>query len=110
MPKKTSRLKVTEVSALAEPGLASRLVGAFRASRASQLERVRAEVERYSSRVLGNALVNTAWRNGPVEDIHASGFQGSPLDVRRITPAEERSSVARGAAAALPYNPSMTRR
>ena len=39
MPKKTSRLKVTKVSALAEPELASRLVEAFRASRASDLGR-----------------------------------------------------------------------
>ena len=94
MPKKTSRLKVTKVGALAEPGLASQLVGAFRASRASQLERVRADVERHPSRVLANALVNTAWRNGPVEDIHAGEFRGYPLDVRRMTPGEERSLMA----------------
>ena len=35
--------------------------------------------------------MNTAWRNGPVEDIHAGGFRGYPLDVRRISPGEERS-------------------
>ena len=23
-----------------------------------------------------NALVNTAWRNGPVENVHAGGYQG----------------------------------
>lgn len=94
MPKKTSRLKFTKVGVLAEPGVASQLVEAFRASRASQLERVRADVERHPSRVLSNALVNTAWRNGPVEDIHAGVFRGYPLEVRRMTPAEERSLMA----------------
>jgi hypothetical protein len=89
MPKKTSRLKVTEFGALSEPEIASRLVEAFRASAASHLERVRADVERHPSRVLANALVNSAWRNGPVENIHAGDFRGYPLDQRRITPAEE---------------------
>jgi hypothetical protein len=94
MPSKRSRLEVTKVSALAEPELAARLVEAFRASRAAQLERVRADVERYPSRVLSNALVNTAWRNGPVEDIHAGGIRGYPLDLRRMTAAEERLLMA----------------
>lgn len=94
MPKKTSRMKVTEVAALAQPGLASQLVDAFRASQASRLDRVRAEVERHASRVLANAFVNTAWRNGPVEVIHAGGYQGYPLELRRVTPAEERELMA----------------
>ena len=91
IPKKKSRLKVTEFAALAEPGLASQLVDAFRASHASHLERVRADVGRHPTRVFANALVNTAWRNGPVEDIHAGGYRGCPLDQRRMTPAEEGS-------------------
>lgn len=94
MPKKTSRLKVTEVAALAQPGLASQLVDAFRASQPSRLERVRGDVERHTSRVLANAFVNTAWRNGPVEVIHAGGYQGYPLELRRVTPAEERELMA----------------
>ncbi len=94
MPKKTSRMKVTEVAALAEPGLASKLVDAFRASHASRLERVRADVERHPSRVLANAFVNTAWRNGPAESIHAGGYRGYPIEQRRMTPAEERELMA----------------
>ncbi|MHB1844745.1 MAG: hypothetical protein ACYCWW_07920 [Deltaproteobacteria bacterium] len=94
MPRKTSRLKVTEVGALAEPRLASQLIEAFRASRASDLDQVRADVERHPSRVLANALVNTAWRNGPVENIHAGSPLGYPLDQRRMTPAEERELMA----------------
>ena len=88
------RLKVTEVGALAEPRFASLLVEAFRVSHASHLEQVRADVERHPSRVLANALVNTAWRNGPVEDIHAGQLRGCPLDLRRITPAEEHALMA----------------
>jgi hypothetical protein len=94
MPKKTSRLKVTEFGALSEPEIASRLVEAFRASAASHLERVRADVERHPSRVLANALVNSAWRNGPVENIHAGDFRGYPLDQRRMTLTEEREMMA----------------
>jgi hypothetical protein len=79
MPKKTAKLKVTAVAA--------RVV---QSADAARLERVRADAERYPSRVLANALVNTAWRNGPIEDIHAGGSRGYPLDQRRVTPAEER--------------------
>ena len=94
MPKKTSRLKVNEIGALAEPGIAAQLVEAFRGSQAARLDRIRADVERHSSRVLSNALVNTAWRNGPVENIHAGEPRGCPLDQRRMTPAEERELIA----------------
>jgi hypothetical protein len=87
MPKKTSRLKITEFGALADPEMARRVV---QGADATRLEHVRADVERYPSRVLANALVNTAWRNGPVENVHAGSFQGYPLDRRRVTAAEER--------------------
>lgn len=38
--------------------------------------------------------MNTAWRNGPVENIHAGDFLGYPLDERRVTAAEERELMA----------------
>ena len=68
--------------------MAARVV---QATDATRLERARADAERYASRLLANALVNTAWRNGPVESIHAGGYRGYPLDLRRVTPAEERA-------------------
>ena len=37
--------------------------------------------------------MNTAWRNGPVESIHAGRFRGYPLDQRRITVMEERELI-----------------
>ena len=39
-------------------------------------------------------IVHTAWRNGPVEDVHAGGYHGYPLDQRRVTPADERELMA----------------
>jgi len=87
MPKKTSKLKITEFAALADPDMATRVI---ETTDATQLARARSDADRYPSRVLANALVNTAWRNGPVESIHAGEFRGYPLDQRRVTPAEER--------------------
>jgi hypothetical protein len=88
MPKKTPKLKVSgEFAALADPKIAACIV---EASDAARLEHSRSNSESFPSRIFANALINTAWRNGPVEDIHAGEFQGCPLDQRRLTPAEER--------------------
>jgi hypothetical protein len=91
MPKKTAKLKVTAFAALADPEMAARVV---QAADATRLERVRGDAECCPSRILANALVNTAWRNGPVENVHAGGYRGYPLDRRRVTPAEERELMA----------------
>ncbi|MCP5120050.1 MAG: hypothetical protein GY953_55345 [bacterium] len=91
MPKKTSKLKVGEFAALADPEMAARVV---QASDAVRHRRLSADAERFPSRIFSNALINTAWRNGPVETIHAGDFRGYPLDHRRVTPAEERKLMA----------------
>jgi len=91
MPRKTSKLKVTEFAALADPETAGRVL---KAADPARLDRVRADATRHPSRVLANALVNTAWRNGPVEDIHAGAYRGYPLAQRRVTLAEERTLMA----------------
>lgn len=58
-----------------------------------------------------NALVNVAWRNGSVENIHAGAVRGYPVDRRRLTAAEERTlfgfavdrlTTGMGCATALP--------
>jgi hypothetical protein len=72
----------------AVPEFAARVAGAVHADR---LTTVRAEAESHPSRIFANALVNTAWRNGPVEGVHAGAFRGYPLDHRRVTIAEERT-------------------
>ncbi len=83
--------RVTGFGALAQPDIAARFV---EAAYASHLERVRADLDRHPSRVLANALVDTARRSGPVEDIHAGDFRGCPLDQRRVTLCEECELMA----------------
>jgi hypothetical protein len=89
MPTRISMAKVSAdaFAALADPTMANRLEQAVDPER---LARVRAEVAGHPSRVFANALVNVAWRNGPVEDIHAGSFQEYPLTQRRVAPAEEK--------------------
>jgi hypothetical protein len=88
MPAKTARAKISEFGALAEPRIVSLLSETVGPQR---LELVRAQVAQHPARVLSNALVNSAWRNGPIENVHAGEFRGYPLDLRRVSLAEERA-------------------
>ncbi len=76
---------------LAMPEVAAKITGVTDAVR---LARIRADAEIHPSRLFANALVNVAWRNGPVENIHAGDFRGYPLDHRRVTVAEEHTLMA----------------
>lgn len=91
MPKMTSKPKINEFRALANPELAARLMNA---SPQSHVDNARAHVAQNASRVFANALTNTAWRNGPVENIHAGKYHGNPLDQRRVSLAEERTLMS----------------
>jgi hypothetical protein len=91
MPKRRAKLKVTAFGALALPEMASRVVELAEAERR---ERVRQDAARHASRIFANALLNTAWRNGPVENIHGGAFRGYPMDQRRMMPAEERELMS----------------
>jgi hypothetical protein len=91
MPKKRTKLLVTEFLAFAQPELAAEFVELADPVRRA---RARQDVEQHASRVFANALLNTAWRNGPVEGIHAGHFRGNPMDHRRMTPVEERELMA----------------
>jgi hypothetical protein len=51
---------------------------------------VRSAIEHHPSRMLANALVNAAWRNGPVENLHARESLGYPLNKCRVTPKDVR--------------------
>lgn len=42
-----------------------------------------------ATRVFANAATVLAYRNGPIEDVHAGRDEGVPFDVRRVTPADE---------------------
>jgi len=87
MPTRTSEAKVSAFASLADPEMATRLVQAIKPE---PLARARADAAHHPSRLFANALVNVAWRNGPVENIHAGSFHGYPLAQRRVTPAEEK--------------------
>lgn len=86
MPKKTSKRKIGPFVALALPEIAAQCS----AVQKQRLEQARAECQRFPSRVFADALINAAWRNGAVEDIHAGYDDGYPLDLRRMTLADER--------------------
>ncbi|MBI5628141.1 MAG: hypothetical protein HY953_04415 [Candidatus Rokubacteria bacterium] len=106
MPRESPQPEASSFAALADPNLAARLVGA---SDPARVARVRAEVERHPNRVLANALVNVAWRNGPVENIHAGRARGYPIEQRRMTPAEELE-LMRFASAAMTMGLTVLRR
>ncbi len=87
MPRRTATSSRSDFDGLRYPEVVALLVASVSQER---LARVRADAEQHPSRLFANALVNVAWRNGPVEDIHAGRFLGYPLDRRRVTPDEER--------------------
>jgi hypothetical protein len=91
IPKKTSKVERIPFEALAMPEMAAQVV---QAAGAERLDRIRTDSKRFPSRIFANALINTAWRNGPIEKIHAGRFRGYPLDQRRLTPIEERELFA----------------
>jgi hypothetical protein len=91
MPRKRAKLEVTTFAALAQPEMAARIL---ELADTAKIEHVRGAADRHPSRLFANALLNMAWRNGPVESIHAGKFRGNPLDQRRMTPAEERELMA----------------
>lgn len=84
---KRSTLRTSPFSALAVPEIASQLVTA---TAPKYLEEAQNECIHFPNRVFANAMINMAWRNGPVEDIHAGVFRRYPLELRRVTPREER--------------------
>jgi hypothetical protein len=90
MPKKTAKPKVTAFAALAADDVAERLI---QNTDAARLASVRANADRYPTRIFANALVNSSWRNGPVENIHAGRYRGYSLEHRRITVVEERELI-----------------
>jgi hypothetical protein len=81
-------LKPLLVLATPTPAIERELMGA---GSPEFLRRVFANARAHPSRLFANTLVNIAWRNGPVENIHAGKHCGYPLDQRRITSQEERN-------------------
>jgi len=88
LQKTKSTIQGSKFAILAMAEVAAKMVNATSADRVAS---ARAQAERAPSRLFSNALVNTAWRNGPVEDIHAGVCHGYPLERRRVTVREERT-------------------
>jgi hypothetical protein len=44
-------------------------------------------------RVIANTITHVAFRNGPVENIHAGRFQGYGLNQRRVLPKAEKAII-----------------
>jgi hypothetical protein len=91
MPKLKPKLGFSAFLALANPEISAKL---SEACDPAYLDRLRPDSSKFATRVFANALINHAWRNGPVEEIHSGGFRGYPLDRRRMSPAEERQLMS----------------
>lgn len=75
------------LKALSTPKIAADVV---RNTEVERLNKVRNDSLRRPGRLLANALIHNAWRNGStVEDFHAGEPRGYPLDRRRFTGKEE---------------------
>jgi hypothetical protein len=44
-------------------------------------------------RVIANTITHSAWRNGPIESVHAGQYLGYGLNERRVLPKAEKSIV-----------------
>ena len=91
-PKAKKSVRPNVFAKLGEASFACQLVELADAQ--NRTASIRADVELHASRVFANALLNTAWRNGPVEDIHAGRGNYYPLDQRRVTLKEEKELIA----------------
>lgn len=78
-------------------GLAYPAIRSALAERATPelLETRRKEAARRPHRVVANTVLNGAWRNGPIEEIHAGRFAGNPLDHCRVSRREDVALFAR---------------
>ena len=60
---------------------------------ADQLDQALVLAERHGIRVIANAITLHAWRNGPVEDVHAGWAEGYELGRRRVLPKAEKAII-----------------
>jgi hypothetical protein len=60
---------------------------------ADGVDQALALAERCGIRAIANTIALYAWRNGPVEDVHAGWAEGYELCTRRVLPAAERAII-----------------
>lgn len=64
-----------------------------RSSPADRLGQALAITESHGLRVIANRITLRAWRNGPVEEVHAGWGEGYELDTKRGLPRAEKASI-----------------
>ena len=70
------------------------MVSAVRSSwPADELDQALALAERCGIRLIANTITLYAWRNGPVEDVHAGWAEGYELGTRRVLPQAEKAII-----------------
>jgi len=60
---------------------------------ADEVDQALSLAERYGIRAIANTITLYAWRNGPVEDVHAGWADGYELGARRVLPAAEKAII-----------------
>ena len=60
---------------------------------ADRLREALAVAEEHGIRIIANAITLRAWRNGPVEDVHAGWGEGYELGTKRILPRAEQAII-----------------
>jgi hypothetical protein len=91
MPKVVQIARPFDFGALDDRAEAAKLIASLPVAR---VEEARAQTVEHPTRVVANAFIHCAWRNGPVEKVHAGAFRGYPVDKRRIGVTSERRLMA----------------
>ena len=60
---------------------------------ADRLERDMQTAANYGIRVIANTITLHAWRNGPIENVHAGRYVRYGLNERRVLPKTEKSII-----------------
>jgi hypothetical protein len=60
---------------------------------AERLERDMQTAANHGIRVITNTITHIAWRNGPIENVHAGQYLGYGLNERRVLPKAEKSVI-----------------
>jgi len=60
---------------------------------ADRLDRDLETATKHGIRVIANTITHVAWRNGPIENVHAGQYQCYGLNERRLLPKAEKSIV-----------------
>jgi hypothetical protein len=58
-----------------------------------QLNQALALAGSHAVRIIANAITLHAWRNGPVEDVHAGWAEGYEVGTRRVLPKAEKAII-----------------